>query len=105
MNSKRCARIVSRTAISSAPWLGGASTPPIVCRMQWTSVKTDAVRRRIGGLIASNSSAAAAVGDQVGEANPRIRPLRRQVVAGVGGADRDRTGDLVNAIHARSQLR
>ena len=25
--------------------------------------------------------------------------------AGVGGADRDRTGDLVNAIHARSQLR
>ena len=24
---------------------------------------------------------------------------------GVGGPDRDRTGDLVNAIHARSQLR
>ena len=24
---------------------------------------------------------------------------------GVGGPDRDRTGDLMNAIHARSQLR
>ena len=33
------------------------------------------------------------------------RKLHPQVVAGVGGAGRDRTGDLVNAIHARSQLR
>src|SRR4029079_4590351 len=36
---------------SSAPWLGGASTPPIVCRMQCTSVRTDAVRRRVDGLM------------------------------------------------------
>ena len=28
-----------------------------------------------------------------------------QVVAGVGGADGDRTRDLVNAIHARGQQR
>src|SRR5262249_41627488 len=31
--------------------------------------------------------------------------LTEEVTVGVGGPDRDRTGDLVNAIHARSQLR
>jgi hypothetical protein len=32
-------------------------------------------------------------------------PNQERDMDGVGGPDRDRTGDLMNAIHARSQLR
>ena len=40
-----------------------------------------------------------------GETPRSADPPPGQVIGRVGGAGRDRTGDLVNAIHARSQLR
>src|SRR4029450_5657191 len=54
MKSKRCALIVSTSAISSAPCCGGESTPPIVCRMQCTRVRTDALRRKSDGFMAAS---------------------------------------------------
>jgi hypothetical protein len=42
---------------------------------------------------------------QIEDAKEDLVAERLNESEGVGGPDRDRTGDLMNAIHARSQLR